>query len=254
MSSHETEVVKHLNACVLEGAQVFLPEYEIDRAVFPKVKRALEGIGGKWEKSAQAFVFKNDPCDYFSRIQQGEKLDLVRARRKATQFFETTLQVLEEIGGHIHISRDMRVLEPSAGKGAIAHFLRESFSKYEWTLDCCELDPENRSVLEEDGFHLVGIDFLQMQKPSMGYHLIVANPPFSGYQDIDHFFHMYSLLAPGGRIACVMSRSAVEGRSARSSELLEFLGYFFFTVIELPAGAFRESGTSVLDKPLDEAY
>lgn len=260
MTAHQTAIQTHLNACRLEDQKVFLPHYQIPETDFPKVKRAIEGIGGKWLKSEQAYLFQENPQSLFNRICEGEEINLERTYRKKTQFFWTPRNVLDIIEQWIFIPRDARVLEPSAGRGAIARYLKESFPNYPWQLDCCELDPYNRAILEDEGFNVIGEDFLAMPRPDRGYHIIVANPPFSGGQDIKHFRKMYELLAPGGRMVVVMSKGWQTSNDPTSVEFRDDLNVFFHEVVDLPKGAFKEAGTSIetcivmLDKPLDEAY
>lgn len=260
MSAHEAALQAHLEACRLEENRIFLPEYQIPPDVFPKVKRAIEGIGGKWKTSEQAYVFKSCPESLLDRIRGGEAIDLERAYRKKTNFFWTPKTVLDVIEEYIFIPRDARFLEPSAGRGAIASYFRDLYTNYEWQLDCCELDPENRDELQEQGFRLVGEDFLSMPKPERGYHVIVGNPPFSKGQDVAHFRKMYQMLAPGGRMAVIMSNGWRTSSDPEQKAFREELDYFFHEVVDLPKKAFKESGTSidtclvVLDKPLDEHY
>jgi type I restriction-modification system DNA methylase subunit len=253
-------VSDHLQACRLVGQKLFLPDYQIPKTDFPRVKRAIEGIGGKWSSQKQAFQFQDDPSDLYQRVLAGENIQLDRAYRKDTQFFFTPKAVLDVMEQWIFIPRDARVLEPSAGRGHIAHYLSEQFSGYPWQLDCCELDPTNRQHLTEAGFNLVGDDFLSMPFPKRGYHLIVANPPFTKNQDVEHFQRMYDLLAPGGRLVTVMSRKWQTCTSSLCTNFRETLNYYFHEVVDLEPGAFNESGTGIatcilmIDKPLDEAY
>ena len=260
MSAYAQSIQDHLAACRLDDNKIFLPEYQIPASDFPQVKRAIEGIGGKWISQQQAYVFSDNPDVLFDRIRQGEAINLERAYRKRTQFFWTPRPVLDVIEQYIHIARNDRVLEPSAGRGAIATYFRDLYSAYNWQLDCCELEPDNRQHLEEQGFNVVGSDFLDMPRPERGYHVIIANPPFSKGQDVRHFNRMYQMLAPGGRMAVIMSTTWKTSLDQECIEFREWLNYFFHDTVDLPRGSFKEAGTNVntclviLDKPLDEEY
>ncbi len=248
--------------CRLEETNLFLPDYQIPVQQYQKVKRAIFGIGGIWDTSSQSFRFKTNPSELFARICQGDKIDLLASFKKKTQYFPTTERVLRKMEDYIDIGNGRRVLEPSAGEGAICDFLAQQFpmSKFDWTLEACEKHAPFQEVLTEKGYNVIGTDFLDMPKPERGYHLIVANPPFSNGQDVQHFWKMYSLLAPGGRIVTVMSNSWREAKDKASVELREWLGYMFYSLEELPKGSFKQSGTQiaasflVVDKPYDEAY
>lgn len=260
MTAYAKAIQDHLAACRLDDNKIFLPDYQIPASDFPQVKRAIEGIGGTWTTREQAYVFTASPDALYQRICRGEAINLERSYRKKTQFFWTGRPVLDVIEQYIFIPRDARVLEPSAGRGAIASYFRDLYPNYTWQLDCCELDQENRQHLEEQGFNLVGSDFLEMPRPERGYHVIIANPPFSKGQDVRHFNRMYQMLAPGGRMAVIMSTGWRTSADPEAKDLRDWLDYFFHEIIDLPRGSFKEAGTNIdtclviLDKPLDEEY
>ena len=267
MTAMQTAITDHLRACTVRELSIALPEYQIPASEFPQVKRAIQGIGGVWNGQSQAFRFDSCPKTLFQRICQGESIDLARSFRKRTQFFETTEQVIEEMFKFILVDRDARILEPSAGNGALIKALKERAPYHQGKIDYCEMEPEHQANIDRlaeaqswDNLNCVGGDFLQMPRPDKGYHLILANPPFSKDQDIAHFMRMYDMLAPGGRLICVMGTSWHTSTRKTHQEFKDWLNYFFHEVIDLPANAFRDSGTAVktcivrLDKPLDEHY
>lgn len=267
MTAMQSSVIDHLRACTVLSLSIQLPEYQIPASDFPKVKRAIEGIGGVWNRKAQAFGFDAPPEPLFERICQGEEINLERSFRKRTQFFETPEEVIESMFQFVGVDRDARVLEPSAGRGALIKALKRLEPHHEGFIDYCEMEADHRAnieiLAEENGWNnlrCVGWDFLEHPKPKQGYHLILANPPFSKDQDIKHFYHMYDMLEPGGRMVVVMSVSWLKSSRPVHREFRDWLGYFFHDVVEMPANAFHKSGTSVrtcvvrLDKPLDEAY
>ena len=252
--------LQDLQQCIIDGNCVRLPDYQFPAKSFTKVKRLIEGIGGNWSTQTQAFEFTQAPDELFQRICDGETINLERDFKKRYQFFPTPKAVLRLIEDRIHIGRDMRVLEPSAGQGAICKHLRSLFPNHDWQLDVCEINSDFHPVLEGMDCNIVGTDFLQMSAPRRGYHLIVANPPFSGGQDVIHFMRMYDLLAPGGRLLCVMSQNIASSKQSEYADVREWLGYYFHELIEIPKGSFRSSGTNVktylvqIDKPFDETY
>ena len=69
------------------------------------------------------------------------------------------------------IKKGETILEPSAGKGAIARYIMDC--------DCVESNEENRKYLSKHGYNLVGNDFLTFNQE---YDVIIANPPFSKQQ------------------------------------------------------------------------
>lgn len=251
-----------LSECKLDGKLLYLPTYRIPTDEYQKVKRAINGIGGVWSSRSQAFVFDANPASLLERVIKGEKINLDAAFKKKTQYFSTTPQVFEEMYEYIAISNDMRVLEPSAGEGFMCDSLLSIFprSQIDWSLDVCELYEPFQDVLRTKGYNIIGSDFLELEKPDRGFHLVVANPPFSNGQDVRHFQKMYTVLAPGGRIVTVMSNAWRTANDKESTGLREWLGYFYHSIVDLPAGSFKKSGTNIaaclliVDKPLDEEY
>jgi len=69
----------------------------------------------------------------------------------------------------------VRVLEPSAGEG---HLLKAKPYDH-WQrlpIDCIEIDISKHATLRDEGYAVVGMDFLQFQSGSVYSHM---NPPFA---------------------------------------------------------------------------
>src|SRR5690606_11773720 len=98
----------------------------------------------------------------------------------------------------------MRVLEPSAGSGAIAEVIRERHPTAR--LEVIERNYSLREILEADGFELVSRDFTEYA-PSYGYDRIIMNPPFEQRQDVEHIDRALSMLNPGGRLLAIAASS-----------------------------------------------
>ena len=175
----ENNIINILSDSSVEGNILILPEITLDRQTYVKVNKVLESIGGKWNRYKKGHVFDNSPKDILEEIlQTGEYTDT----KKEYQFFETPEELAKQMVELAGIKEGETVLEPSAGQGAIAKYLP--------TPDVIELEPNNRKKLTEAGYKLVGDDFLKCQTR---YDVIVANPPFSKQQDIDHINHMLDL-------------------------------------------------------------
>lgn len=224
---------------VLEAATVVDNELalvgQLDRKLYIAVAKAIELMGGKWNRKAGRHLFDGSAEDVVAdAVSTGAVMDF----RKTFQFFETPATVAAELVAMADIPEGARVLEPSAGAGRIVAALRSAGVEP----DACELMPKNVATLSGIGVRLVGDDFLKLEG---SYDRIVANPPFSGGQDVDHVTQMWRLLAPGGRLVSVMSpawRYRTAGRWAAFRALAESVDAEWH---ELPAGSFVESGTSV---------
>lgn len=92
-------------------------------------------------------------------------------------------------------------------------------------------------------FQLLGSDFLTECKTR--FDIIVANPPFSNNQDIDHIQMMFDRLNPGGRLVSIASThwQFTEGRKEKAFR--EWIDEVEADVYNVDRGEFKESGTMV---------
>lgn len=227
--------------CTISGNAVSLPDGQLDKKTYAGVKKKLEDIGGKWKTNKQAFVFESDPTELLARISQGEKVNL----KQDFQFFSTPLSLGEYMVELAEIDEEDKVLEPSAGDGAILKLLLKTDSA---EIDAIELMEQNfLKLIEIDGIRELSIsqgDFLKMDAYEY-YTKIVANPPFTKNQDIDHVRRMFMCLAPGGRIVTIMSQSWLTGTQKKQVAFKKWLEELGATIEKVDAGAFKESGTNV---------
>lgn len=173
-------------------------------------------------------------------VKKGKRCNL----QQDFQFFATPPEVadwLVSLAGNF--SPDCKVLEPSAGTGAIIDAIHRV--QPDVVVDCYELMPENKEKLSKlDHIRLLGDDFTQAEHPS-GYDLIVANPPFSKNQDIRHVMQMYHDLKPGGTVAAITSRHWQQASEKVCKDFRAFLEEVSAQVYEIEEGAFKKSGTGV---------
>lgn len=81
--------------------------------------------------------------------------------------------------------------------------------------------------------------------PGPIYDRVIANPPFSKNQDIDHIRQMYDCLVPGGRLVSFSSMHWQLAADRKSKEFKDWLSTLDAQVIEIPAGKFKHSGTMI---------
>lgn len=157
------------------------------------------------------------------------------------QFYPTPGELARLLVEFADITGEDVVLEPSAGRGDLLRAIAEARPS---EIECCELMPENRARLEEDGWELVGADFLKLRRYAR-YSRIVANPPFTNDQDLRHLKHMYELLKFGGRLVCVTSAHHRRSAVLEHVEFRQWLDARGARVYELGKGAFDEIGVDV---------
>lgn len=154
---------------------------------------------------------------------------------KSTEFFPTPLPVVdtmlaELVAGGVSTGR---LLEPSAGNGRIADSARDA--GYE--VDCVEINPTLREILELKGHNLVGWDFMNYDCHHDGYDAVLMNPPFS--EEDDHIGAAFQLLKPGGVLVAVASPKLKFHTSKRYTEFREFVEQYGGWV-DLPANTFAK--------------
>lgn len=237
LTDRERELLRNLR--VEHNVAVYVPEERIpDWAV---LKRVVVALGGKW-RSRKGFVFADDvDAQELVRLalETGEILD----PRKA-DFFATPAALADRVVALADIRPGDRVLEPSAGRGAIALAVRRACP--EATVLCIEPLPDNRAALEAEDLELIGSDFLLEGDVVGAFDAIVMNPPFSKRADLVHVEHALRFLRPGGSLVAIMSAGAKyrddkRGRAFREVVIDQLGGRFE----DNPDGSFLESGTGV---------
>ena len=236
----DTQLQEILQKCTIDGMVVKLPEGQLERTMYVKVSKALEGISGKWKGGkVMGFVFPVDPTELLNEIAGGKKINL----KSDFQFFATPSSLCDKIVSLANINQKHAILEPSAGDGAIVKAIaRELPGKI---VDCFELMGVNRMILEKNqNVNLIGGDFLA-EPVERKYDRIIANPPFKNNQDIDHLYKMYDCLKEGGRVVCITSTHWKNSSNKKETDFRNWLDKKSAITEDVDAGMFKESGTMV---------
>ena len=231
------DILKH---CTLEGNVLKLPAVQFNKKSYAEAKKWIEEAGGFWQGGkVQGFTFPFNAERVFSILHEGKRCNL----QQDYQFFETPAELADWLvmlaGG---INEADTVLEPSAGRGALIKAIHRACPSI--TVECYELMPENREFLYSlDNVIILDEDFT---KDSVGsYTKIIANPPFSGNQDIEHVRIMYKLLEKGGTLAAITSSHWKIASEKKCVDFRNWLEEVHGEVFEIGAGEFKESGTSI---------
>jgi predicted RNA methylase len=234
----DESVLSVLRKLTVTDRQTTMPM--MDRMTYVAVNKSLELMGGRWDRSAKAHVWDCDPNEPIaSAVATGEIVDW----KKEFQFFETPPELAARMVGMAGIANNgERVLEPSAGKGAILQFMRSEH------VVAVELNETFYTQLahhypEAKVYHA---NFLECG-PGLGrFDAIVMNPPFSHGQDIQHVRYAYDFLHPGGRLVSITSPGFQFRSDNRHTEFREWFHSLTECRVEkLPEGTFKDSGTMV---------
>lgn len=137
------------------------------------------------------------------------------------------------------VNESSHVLEPEAAIGNIADEIR----KVTPHVDCVEIVPHFREVLELKGYRLVGYDLLELE-PQPTYDAILMNPPFS--EECRHIRHAFQFLKPGGTLAAVCCVRVRHSDKKEYAEFRDWLQRHRHHLIDPEEGNFEMTGTQVL--------
>lgn len=231
---------------VIEDKLVSLPQ-QLARQDYLAVKRILEAMGGAYKVKRKGHLFESDPTDWIEQVVLTGRY----TKPDNFGFFPTPEELARFVVNLAKLRPGMRVLEPSAGHGALAERIAEMVGTKNVTT--IELQAQNANILRGKGFNPLVMDFLKYQ-PEQCFDAVVMNPPFSRQSDIDHVLHAWTMLKPGGRLVAIMAAS-IMFRNNKKTEDFRNLIRECGELQENEEGAFKESGTSVstvtvfLDKP-----
>lgn len=219
------QVTDVLRRSTITGNLLILPEGHID--FYPKVKKALEAAGGKWNRSKQGFLFSSDP-----RPKLGLALEtgVVMDEKKLRQAFYTPKAVANEVARLADLDGHL-VLEPSAGDGALVEACLAYGAR---SVEAIEIHEGCRQRLIGNNRIVIIADFLTV-KPEPRFKRVVMNPPYTKGQDLKHVTHAKKFLAPGGLLFAIVPSKDCPKFAALGAETVE--------VFE--AGSFKESGTNI---------
>ena len=208
---------------------------KLDRKLYERTNKALEAMGGKWNRSAKAHVFQFDPRPQVEGLLENGALVVER-----DGFFETPSDIVSKMISVAGVKSGDVVLEPSAGMGAIAKHIKAVGAD----VVCVEKNEKRAGVLSEMGYTVKNVDFLEI-KPEKKYNAVVMNPPFEELQDVSHVMHAYNFLKKGGCLVSIMGESAFFRSDTKAQSFREWLELVGGYSEKLPEGSFKESGTGV---------
>jgi SAM-dependent methyltransferase len=236
-----TPVLEVLDRAETDGPRLVLIG-TLDRKLYLDTAKVLEAAGGKWSRKERAHLFDGDAADVIeSVILTGE----VVSAKQQFGYFPTPTPVVQQLIDLAELKPGMEVLEPSAGRGAIAGPIAAA----DCVVDCIEVQETNAKVIFDAGYaNLVLVRDFLTTVPSAnvtGYDRVVMNPPFARQDDIRHVMHAHRFLKPGGLLVAVMSNGITFRDTPLTREFRALLETEGGQIHPLPAGAFKESGTGV---------
>ena len=176
-------------------------------------------------------------------------------------FYPTPEKTVDLVMAEVHLSKGDRILEPSAGTGALlrglwreqAKTMSSRYEEYrispdELTIDAVEIHPARCERLRADPSlrcRVTEANFLDLDAVPI-YDKVVMNPPFSGTTYIAHVMQAFDFLKPGGCLVAVLPVTADLGETPRHISFHRWLDRAGrYSWHDLPMGSFAESGTMI---------
>ncbi|MFE7461642.1 hypothetical protein ACWFMI_23670 [Nocardiopsis terrae] len=245
------EVLAVLEEATTDGRWLRLPR-QLDRHLYEQVDRVLRAAGGAWiggRPDTNGHHFPRPAEQVLEQLRTGE---YVTPKEKG--FVPTPPELAEQMVAHLDVGPGDRVLEPSAGDGAIIQALASTRA----SVDAVEDDRDHEQALTR--LQLEGLahtvwwgDFLALTPPGAGtlfdledrplYDAVAANPPF-GHQ-ARHLLHALSWLRPGGQLVAIASAGIRWHEDKDTRELRARLEEYGARIESLPTDAFADSGVGV---------
>lgn len=225
---------------------------ELDRKDYMKVDEVLQSIRGKWNKSAKVHQFPFDPTGPLKEVLEKKQLE----PKNATAYFPTPVAAIDlmyQMADSVRFeyadeSSPIRVLEPSAGIGGIADYLKSKTEHI--VIDTVEIHPPNQEILRSKGYKPYCMDFMAYEVDEENlYDVIFMNPPFSLKGDkhayITHINHALKMLKPAGELIAIVPTGWCKNNSKKEEAFRNLVASNGYCIETLESGTFKESGTMI---------
>ncbi|WP_255802308.1 methyltransferase [Mycobacteroides abscessus] len=240
------------NSTQIEGCVVRLTCGQLSRPEYVAVNKALESMGGKWNRKQAAHIFSTPPAEAIAAFISGAAM--AKPPRTSEGYVPTPAELAAQIVNDHTVIDELEdgaaVLEPSAGDGA---FVRAILAVNP-TLAITAVEPNTArldliNVSADAGLTRVNGTLEEFAATTTTRYLaVVMNPPFAVPKSpsiwIDHVRLAYGLLAPGGRVTAIVPISLLQRQDRRHSGIRDLMkehgGYAL-----LDEQAFKTSGTGV---------
>lgn len=116
---NDAEVLATLRASRVEGDRLLLPPGQLPRKLYERTDEVLRALGGRWCSRSRAHRFERDPSEALSKVLD----DGAVATARDLGWFPTPAALARALVERAAVTPGARVLEPSAGKGAIVEAL-----------------------------------------------------------------------------------------------------------------------------------
>jgi hypothetical protein len=250
------EVRLILEQAKINGLRVTVPK--VDRALYEKVDKVLDALGGKWNGRIKAHVFTEDPTEALAAIVAGEEAVVALPARTAEGFVptppEVALDMVRNYTDLMDLGAGWRVLEPSAGDGALIRAILEV--QYDCTITAVEPNVDRAAKIPADERIALVVSTIEdfaddvIFNDGELYDLVVMNPPYAlpGVPNpwAAHVQYAWSLLKPGGQLVAIVPGSIEWRQGHLFEEFRTWLDANDGTIQPLGFDAFKTFATALV--------
>jgi len=228
--------------CVAEGSTIRPPQEQLDPKLYAEMKKHFTQNRGKWKGGKlQHFEFPFPAEELLNKMQAGERPNF----KREFHYFPTPPEVIEDMCNLHFLMDSHRILEPSAGQGAIIEGVNafvQMDPKHRWVT--IEADPTNREVLKQKGFAPVHDNF-DTYETDERFEACFANPPFN--RDTAHVEKIADLLDEQGSAVIVLP-AGWDTRDKKTRALMERFELEFHDIQRrsVSAGTFKGTGVAAM--------
>lgn len=244
-----------------DGGSVIRLDVDVSPKEYAEFKKIVEHCGGLYKGKAIGHIFNTSAdktlpsiMSYVDRLDKGLKIN-------KEEFFPTPASVAtdlinqaipEESYVRYMLSEgsnksEMRVLEPSAGDGALIESFLKEIPGFEGTIVLMEIDPLRvetlRQKFEDDSrIQIIEGDFTSFDADTLGqFEVILMNPPFKLWEE--HYKHAKSLLldSPDAYLGVILPNMKDKIPSSPVvQELYSKANTFCCDITDVESGAFNK--------------
>jgi predicted RNA methylase len=238
------EVAGVLRDASWSGDVIRLPERQLDRKLYDGVAKTLNALGMKWSRKLRGFACT---AGEWGNLTAAVAAGVVVDQKKTMEQFFTPRDVATRLIAAAEIGPVHRVLEPSAGGGALIEAV--AVAQPSAIIHAIEQDFRLVDLLRTVWgirITLAQADFLTVEPDEERlFDRVVMNPPFSRGQDMAHVTHALAFLQTGGCLVSIMSTHWCFAEDRQSRGFRTMCNAHAYSWDPLPDRSFASSGTDV---------
>ena len=218
---------------------VLQPAKQLTDDEYNKIKKNMEQMGTHWRERFHGFTI---PLSSFKQIHNTDE-------KEKLGFYPTPSTLAEKMVNKLTIKsiNDIKVLEPSAGNGALLDALSKKLNTKLFNHVAVEVNEGSYNILKDKSYNVVRQTFEEFcnENKSQKFTHIIMNPPFNNQNDIKHVRLAYEKLEEHGELIAIISENSLFYDTEETRQFNEWLDTINYSIESIEEGSFAESGTMI---------